>query len=39
MININVFDLKLFALLMCPGSVFEKAHFLFDVMLTPTLLA
>ena len=34
-INIDVFDLKVFALLMCKGSLRDKAAYLFDLLLGP----
>jgi hypothetical protein len=34
-INIDVFDLKIFALLMCKGSLRSKASYFFDLLLGP----
>ena len=34
-INIDVFDLKVFGLLMCKGSLRDKAAYLFDLLLGP----
>ena len=34
-INIDVFDLKIFALLMCKGSLRSKASYLFDILQGP----
>jgi len=34
-LNIDLFSLKLFALLMCKGSIKEKADIMFDIALGP----